>query len=321
MISVVVPIYNVELYLRKCIDSIVNQTYKDLEIILVDDGSPDNCGLICDEYAKMDNRIKVIHKENGGLSTARNAGLDIATGSYIGFVDSDDWIEPTMYEKMYSFLVENNLDLVECGINLISSSSVTSFITSQNIIVSGRNSLKMHLDTNGRTNQSQPRTAVWSKLFKSSFWADKRFPVGEIHEDYLLTCYALYEAKRVGILREGLLNHLVDNPTSIVNSKFSKRDLFKGTQLQNRISYLHFNNDDELEIMAKCEYYSYLISIVWLCDVNKISERDDIIYKIKDNLHLILQLNLSMHRKIEAILISYCPSLYLYLRKFYNKLR
>ena len=102
-ISVIVPVYNVENYLRRCVDSIINQTYKNLEIILVDDGSPDNCPVICDEYAQKDSRIKVIHKENGGLSSARNCGMDMATGEYIGFVDGDDWIE----SDMYKFLIEN----------------------------------------------------------------------------------------------------------------------------------------------------------------------------------------------------------------------
>jgi glycosyltransferase involved in cell wall biosynthesis len=105
LISVIVPVYKVEAYLNKCIDSIINQTYKNLEIILVDDGSPDNCGTICDEYAKIDNRIKVIHKTNGGLSDARNAGLNIATGDWITFVDSDDWID----YNLYSLLLEHSI--------------------------------------------------------------------------------------------------------------------------------------------------------------------------------------------------------------------
>ena len=104
--SVIVPIYKVEEYLHRCIDSIINQTYTNLEIILVDDGSPDNCPMICDEYAKKDSRIRVIHKKNGGLSDARNAGLEIATGEYIGFVDSDDWIHKDMYHILYKNIIE-----------------------------------------------------------------------------------------------------------------------------------------------------------------------------------------------------------------------
>ena len=96
MISIIVPIYKVEKYIRQCVDSIINQTYEDIEIILVDDGSPDNCPQICDDYAKTDSRVKVIHKENGGIMSARKAGLKVATGEYIGFVDGDDWIEADM---------------------------------------------------------------------------------------------------------------------------------------------------------------------------------------------------------------------------------
>ncbi len=114
-ISVIVPVYNVEKYLDKCVKSIVNQTYTNLEIILVDDGSPDNCPIMCDKWGKKDNRIKVIHKENGGLSSARNAGLDSASGSYVAFVDSDDWIDTDALEKMLSSAYENNADIVSAG--------------------------------------------------------------------------------------------------------------------------------------------------------------------------------------------------------------
>lgn len=113
-VSVVVPIYNVEKYIKQCVDSIRNQTLDDIEIILVDDGSPDNCPQICDEYKKLDNRIKVVHKKNGGLSSARNAGMRVATGEYIGFVDSDDYIEVDMYEKMYNTSKKYDVDFVMC---------------------------------------------------------------------------------------------------------------------------------------------------------------------------------------------------------------
>jgi len=114
-ISIIVPVYKVEQYIHKCIDSILNQTLNDFELILVNDGSPDQCGQICDEYAKCDSRIKVIHKENGGQASARNMGLDIATGEYIGFVDSDDWIEPDMYEILYNECIINECEIISCS--------------------------------------------------------------------------------------------------------------------------------------------------------------------------------------------------------------
>ena len=114
LISVVVPIYKVEEYLQRCVDSIINQTYKNLEIILVDDGSPDSCPKMCDNFAKQDKRIKVIHKINAGVSEARNTGLEYATGDYVGFIDSDDYIHPTMYEKLLNGIKKENSDICMC---------------------------------------------------------------------------------------------------------------------------------------------------------------------------------------------------------------
>ena len=121
-ISIIVPVYKTEKYLDKCIESILNQTFKDFELILVDDGSPDNCGKICDEWAKKDDRIVVIHKENGGVSKARNTALDIIKGEYVGFVDSDDTIEPTMYEELYNNLIDSNAQISVCDFNFITPS-------------------------------------------------------------------------------------------------------------------------------------------------------------------------------------------------------
>lgn len=115
LISIIIPVYNAEKFLPKCLDSVKNQTYKNLEIILVNDGSTDMSGLICDEYSQKDNRFIVLHKENGGVSSARNTGLEIAKGDYIGFVDPDDWIEPDMYEKLYQLIIEFQADISSCG--------------------------------------------------------------------------------------------------------------------------------------------------------------------------------------------------------------
>lgn len=116
MISVIIPVYKVEKYLDECVQSIVNQSYANLEIILVDDGSPDSCGAMCDEWAKKDSRIRVIHKPNGGLSSARNAGLDIAKGDYIGFVDSDDFVALDWYETLHSAIIRTDADIVKAGL-------------------------------------------------------------------------------------------------------------------------------------------------------------------------------------------------------------
>ncbi|MBR1540013.1 MAG: glycosyltransferase [Clostridia bacterium] len=124
LISIIVPVYKVEKYLDKCINSIVSQTYKNLEVILVDDGSPDSCGKMCDEWTQKDTRIKVIHKENGGLSDARNFGLDCAKGKYIQFVDSDDYIEKDMIEFLYKNLKENNADISICSNYMVDEENV-----------------------------------------------------------------------------------------------------------------------------------------------------------------------------------------------------
>ena len=115
VISVVLPIYNVEKYLNRCIKSVINQSYKNLEIILVDDGSPDKCPQIVDEYAKRDKRVVAVHQPNGGYGVAVNHGIELARGEYVGIIESDDWIEPTMYEKLYNNAVKNNSDVVKCS--------------------------------------------------------------------------------------------------------------------------------------------------------------------------------------------------------------
>lgn len=132
LISVIVPVYNVEKYLNKCVDSIINQTFKEMEIILVDDGSTDSCHQIIDEYAKKDNRVIAIHKKNGGQGSARNVGLDISRGEYIGFVDSDDWIDLNMYEKLYKDITSNNSDISICSRKVFNENSECTGIVNVN---------------------------------------------------------------------------------------------------------------------------------------------------------------------------------------------
>ncbi len=197
LISVIVPVYNVEQYIERCVDSILCQTYSNLEIILVDDGSLDKCGEICDRYAKQDSRIRVIHKINGGLSDARNVALDMVTGEYIGFVDSDDWITPDMFEYLYNGIVNGKADISVC--NYISAWKYKYILLHgyyKDIVYTSQEALKElfseHLEN-----------FAWNKLFKRELWMDVRYPKGKNFED-ILTTYKLFErANRIAVLREG----------------------------------------------------------------------------------------------------------------------
>ncbi len=179
MISVIVPVYNVELYLRKCIDSILAQTYRDLEILVVDDGSTDGSGAICDEYAGKDDRIKVFHTENRGLSAARNLGLDNTTGDWIGFIDSDDWIEPDMYEVLLRKAEETRADIIECGCYADYTTTSYGHLAIQKT-VSGIDAVEALI-------RGEIRTQVWNKIWRSNLFSEIRFPEGHSFEDVATT--------------------------------------------------------------------------------------------------------------------------------------
>lgn len=190
LISIIVPCYNVERYLPKCIDSILSQTYKNIEIWLVDDGSPDNCGKICDEYAEKDNRIKVIHKENGGLSDARNAALDMMNGEYVTFVDSDDYVATDYVEIMYNLIVKYNAQIAVtlhiCFYEGMEPKQDT--CNGDKIRVFSREEAIQNMFY-----QKDFDTMAWAKIYHRSLFADEiRYPKGWLYED-LPTTYRLME--------------------------------------------------------------------------------------------------------------------------------
>jgi len=186
LISIIVPVYKVEKYINKCVDSIINQTYKNLEIILVDDGSPDNCPKICDEYAEKDDRVKVIHKKNGGLSEARNLGLEMAKGKYIGFVDSDDWIDYDMYEYLYNQLIINDCQVAVCGIYDVYEHDISK---DANI---NKNFDEITILSNEQAvfecfNDCNINSFAWNKLYSKNVFENIRYPVGKRFEDMFVT--------------------------------------------------------------------------------------------------------------------------------------
>ncbi len=204
LISVIIPVYKVEKYLRKCLDSIINQTYKNLEIILVDDGSPDACPQICDEYEKNDDRIKVIHKENGGLSSARNAGLDKCTGEYIAFIDSDDYVDKTYIEKLYKAAKDNNAQIAICSFFYTDETGkIWKGDKLDNKVVSGDE--KMDLVYFYLKNYI---VVAWGKIYHKSIWKNLRFPVGRIAEDLFVCDVTFINANAVCFIDEYLYFYL-----------------------------------------------------------------------------------------------------------------
>ena len=214
IISVIIPIYNVEKYLDKCIRSVVEQTYKNLEIILVDDGSPDQCGTICDKWAEKDKRIRVIHKTNGGLSDARNAGLDAAAGAFIGFVDSDDYIHTQMYQRLYEKLKVFNADMAICGFNWVDEQ--TDRIT-QNAsmpcegLIDKKDALLNMCDYG-------TFVVVWNKLYKSDLFSNLRFSYGKFSEDVFIMHQLFHKCTGIVAVSEYYYSY-VQSPNSIMRSE------------------------------------------------------------------------------------------------------
>ena len=214
LISVIVPIYKVEPYLRRCLDSIINQTYTNLEIILVDDGSPDNCPHICEEYAAKDNRIIVIHKENGGLSDARNAGLDICKGEYISFVDSDDWVDEKYIEILCSQTSTSQYDFLIADYNQSDESSETKHILCNNGCILGNTPI-----ISAYSKSTYPPCA-WAKLYKRSFIENNhfRFHPQILFEDQLWSCQLASKAKNIYIITSKIYHYTIRN-NSIMQSE------------------------------------------------------------------------------------------------------
>lgn len=271
-VSVIVPIYMVEPYLKRAVDSIRNQSYQNLEIILVDDGSKDQCGRICDDYAKADNRIVVIHKENGGLSDARNAGLDAAGGDFIMFVDSDDYIAPDCVETLLSCLKEHDADVSMCSYAVTDSTECD-----ESIFIVGND--RKNEDENEKGKKRKPKSdrqkyrgqksdgheydgsmeicdrrkllsnlydanhrdatyfiVSWNKIYKASLWDGIRFPKGKIHEDEATT-YKIYDRVKTGVYLHKPLYGYFTAPDSITRAKFNIKRLQWMDALDDRIAY------------------------------------------------------------------------------------
>ncbi|WP_088070505.1 glycosyltransferase family 2 protein [Gottfriedia luciferensis] len=249
-ISIIVPVYKVEQYLKKCIDSILGQTFKDFELILVDDGSPDLCGKICDEYAELDNRVKVIHKENGGLSSARNAGIKIAKGKYIAFVDSDDFIHLKMYEILHNYAEKHSSDIVICDYLEVDEDEVID-TTSLNEQFNEENYTNIEALYELYTNMGVQFVVVWNKLFKRHLFDNLNFEENKIHEDEFIAHRLLYNCSKITYLPIKL-HYYLQRTNSITQAKFNIKHLDFIKAYKERVNF--FRKIEQFELQKKAEY-------------------------------------------------------------------
>lgn len=265
LVTVIVPVYKVEPYLRRCIDSIISQTYHNLEIILVDDGSPDGCPEICDEYAERDSRIKVIHKKNGGLSDARNVGLGSSSGKYVTFVDSDDWLENAAVDYMYQLIIKYDAGLVIGGMQRVE--NITDYILKSD----WNGKLQEACMTNVQAMQHffQNGCAAWARLYRRSIFNDIMFPIGEINEDEAIVLPIL---ERCGTVV--LTNHVIYNyrcrPESITTASFSATKLAWQRHCADNLRFIQ-EKYPELEADAAARYRG---SLLWSLTEIALSDGD-----------------------------------------------
>ena len=261
LISIIVPVYKVEQYLPKCIESILAQTYRNLEILLVDDGSPDTCGAICDAYAAKDDRIQVIHKENGGLSSARNAGMDIARGEYFGFVDSDDWIEPEMYETLISGILKYGAKVAYGGrydVDGMTGEKTIGLCPQKEECISGMEMLgRVFLWDNCDS-------AAWDKLYHRSLFDEIRYPHGLINEDIAIFYRLMELADKVAMCNKPLYNYL-HRENSITTAKISDKTFHFVYHTDTIYPYIQ-KNHPELTDRARYFHIRALVYTVLMVD-------------------------------------------------------
>jgi glycosyltransferase involved in cell wall biosynthesis len=253
LISIVVPIYNVEKYLPKCIESILNQTYTNFELILVNDGSPDNSRQICEEYARRDDRIRVINKENGGLSSARNTGIHKAAGEYLGFIDSDDYIDESMYQELYNNAIRYSADVVICDFIKVQEDQVPKMDNSEYIAESFSNiqALKQLYDP---VIENRVKWVIaCNKLYKKCLFYDLKFEEGRIYEDEFIAHKILYKSNKITFIPNKLY-YYVQRPTSIVGSPFSVKKFDRVYALKERVDFLRKIDQKDLSNLASNQF-------------------------------------------------------------------
>ena len=258
LISIIVPIYNVEKYLDRCVQSILKQTYKNIEIILVDDGSLDNCGTICDEYEKKDKRVRAIHKENGGLSSARNTGIKMAKGEYVCFVDSDDWIEKNMIEHISELIIKNRAEIVSVSYALAKNENIKVKKRTSIKVMSRNEALEYFFEIGMHKRISD--YPIWIKGIKKELFNDVEFPEGTLYEDYV-TNIELISKVNTYVKSSKVCYFYFQGDKSIVRSEFKLQDMQLISQCEKAIAIVA-NKGSKIQNLAKLKLFRSSLSLL-----------------------------------------------------------
>ncbi len=318
MISVIIPVYNVEAQLNRCLESVKNQTYKDLEVILIDDGSTDNSGNICDQYSKIDKRFKTIHKKNEGVPSARNDGLKVASGQYIAFVDSDDYIELDMFSYLYDLICKYDADFSCCGVNRIFEKNGVPYrteITSCGkdvIILDQEGAFESYQLYNGIT------PSIWNKLFKKEVFTNVRFEYIRRFDDVRTMCDCIAESHRIVCGNEPKYNYVI-RKTSITYSAFSDKsyDILYAVNKNYEVFKHRYPNNKNAEL-GKIHHYMIFANEL----IVKNGSDDEFIKHfrkyIKENaIYVIRDEKIGVTRKVEFLLYAYAYGIYKLVYKLY----
>lgn len=295
-ISVIVPVYKVEKYIHRCVDSILGQTYADFELILVDDGSPDNCGAICDEYAAKDSRVVVIHQENGGVSAARNAGLDWAfensDSQWIAFIDSDDWVHPQFLKLMYHSATANKVTLACC--EFVRTAGGTQNAALDKVKISLQHPHDIYIYPDGRGEGA----FAWRYLYHRSIFEGIRYPVGKLWEDIATTPKAIFRAKQLAVVHAPLYFYF-SNPDGISKREWIPRNLNCLEALEFNISFFLEKSEERL---YRQSVKNYLANLAYQLDcVKKSSIKQPEKNRLYRSLHAKLRRAIWKYRKLHVI--------------------
>ena len=304
LISIVIPVYKVEKYLEKCVESVINQTYKNLEILLVNDGSPDNCPKICDEYAQKDNRIKVIHKENGGLSDARNAGIDVATGKYITFIDSDDYISNDYVEYMYNLAQKHNAQIATCEFEIVyledELKNDSEYIEDIEVLTPRDFFYNMLF-------AKRSDVTACAKLYEIELFKEIRYPKGVVYEDTATTYKLIEKCNKIATGNKKCYFYFT-RPNSISKiSGFNSNELDYIKNTNEMLDYLKNKYPDLEQAIDRFDLYAnfrILRLLLFTKPRNKKMEKE-IFEKIKNKRMKVLKYKDTPKRDKMAIVLSF----------------